>query len=171
MIQQITNNRSEKALTKKDFARITFASCLNFFHTNSMFSPWPFGLYYAVSYEWAKRVNSNSYQFQHCWGSTAGGTSASGISSSCNNIQTISYADVEAKDPDLICNNDGEERVCIECCYRKVGGNNSNISVKSKLGFFILEPITKKGIDNTTNNLFIYRVIITPKPGLFPGKN
>ncbi len=136
-----------------------------------MFSPWPFGLYYTVSCAWVKRVNSNSYQLQHYWGSTAGGTSVSEINSSCNNIQTISQADVEAKDPDLICNNDGEERVCIESCYRKVGGNNSNISVKSKLGFFILEPITKKGIDISTNNLFIYRVIITPKPGLFPGKN
>ena len=65
MLQQIGNTKTDKQLTKKDFANIAYASCLNFFHANSMFSPWPFGLYYSVSYEWVKRVNSKSYQFQH----------------------------------------------------------------------------------------------------------
>ena len=41
---------------------------------------------------------------------------------------------------------------------------------KSKLGFFILEPQLKKSWD-VSNNLFLYSLIITPKPGLFPGKN
>ena len=170
MLQQIANSRSEKALTKDDFARITFASCLNFFHTNSMFNPWPFGLYYSVSYEWVKRVNSNSYQFQHNYAYTKdeGNTSPMTMGKSCSAIKTISQAEVEAKNSDLVCDNDGEERVCIESCYRRKYDNSFD---KNQLGFFILTPKTHKGIDDTTNCLFTYQVVISPKPGLFPGKS
>lgn len=167
MVQQLGNSKSDKTLTKNDLARVTYASCLNFFHTNTMFNPWPFGIYYAVSYEWVKRINSNSYQFQHCYATTSASPSPLGMNRNCDSVKTITQADVEAKNPDLVCDKDGDERVCIECCYRKY---NKSFN-KNKLGFFILNPKTFKGIDGMTNNLFTYQVVITPKPGLFPGKN
>lgn len=168
MIQQLKNTKSDKQLTKEDFVRITFASCLNFFHTNTMFKPYPFGIYYSVSYEWVKRINSNSYQFQHNFAYTkAEATSPMTMTGICGSIQTIMQAAVEAKNPDQVCNKDGDERVCIEACYKQYD-NSFN---KSQLGFFILTPKTHKGIDDTTNCLFTYQVVTTPKPGLFPGKN
>ena len=38
MIQQIKNNKTDKQLTQNDLKRITCVSCLNFFHTNNLFS-------------------------------------------------------------------------------------------------------------------------------------
>ena len=61
--------------------------------------------------------------------------------------------------PDLVCNKDREERLCIVASYRKIGDFS-----KSKLGLFILEP---KEIDNY-QSIFMYKIVITPKPGLFP---
>ena len=167
MIQQVANNRSDKTLTKDDFGRIAWASCLNFFHTKSMCNPWSFGLYYAVSYVWVKRINSNSYQHQDCYATTSAGTSPMETNRNCGSVTTRTPAYVEAKSPDLVCEKDGDERVCVECCYRKI--NNS--FKKSQLGFFILTPKTYKSIDGMTNNFFTYRIVFTPKPGLFPAKN
>ncbi|MBQ7674714.1 MAG: hypothetical protein IJT36_09465, partial [Alphaproteobacteria bacterium] len=42
MVQHISNTRTDKQLTVNDLARISYASCLNLFHTNTMFNPWPF---------------------------------------------------------------------------------------------------------------------------------
>ncbi|MBQ7673933.1 MAG: hypothetical protein IJT36_05345 [Alphaproteobacteria bacterium] len=41
-IVQIANTRTDKQLTLNDLVRITYASCLNLFHTNTMFTPWIF---------------------------------------------------------------------------------------------------------------------------------
>ena len=38
MIQQLSNTRSDKQLTSTDLAHIVYASCLNLFHSNSVFS-------------------------------------------------------------------------------------------------------------------------------------
>ena len=162
MVQQIKNNTTDKQLIQKDFKIITFASCLNFFHTNTMFKPWPFGIYYSVSYEWVKRVNSFAYTKDD------GTTSPMTMGRKCGSITTITQAAVEAKNPDLVCDKDGEERVCIESCYRRRYDNSFD---KSQLGFFILTPKGHKGIDDGANLLFSHQVVITPKPGLFPGKN
>ena len=87
---------------------------------------------------------------------------------SCGAIKTISQAEVESKNPDLVCDNDGEERVCIESCYKRKYDNSFN---KNQLGFFILTSKAHKGIDDTTNCLFTYQLVISPKPGLFFGKS
>ncbi|MBQ7674540.1 MAG: hypothetical protein IJT36_08580 [Alphaproteobacteria bacterium] len=166
MIQQVSNTRTDKQLTSLDFARIAYASCLNLFHTNTMFKPWPLGIYYAVNFCWVKRIDNNSYQFQQCWGSLSVGTSPSEMNKLCGTVVTKTYAQIQAIHPNLICTKDEEERVCIECYYRKPPSGYN----KSKLGFFILEPQLKKSWD-VSNNLFLYSLIITPKPGLFPGKN
>ena len=165
MIQHVGNNRTDKALTKDDFGRIAWASCLNFFHTKSMCTPWPFKIYYAMVVDWVKRVNSNSYQFQLCYATTYRGTSPLTLNRDCESVKTITLAEVQEKDPELVCDKDGEEQVCIECCYR------SNIFDKSKLGFFILTPKPYKSLEYQTNNYFTYRMVFTPKPGLFPAKN
>ena len=71
MAQQLGNSKSDRTLTKNDLARVAYASCLSFFYTNTMFNPCPFGIYYALSYELMKRINSNSYRFQHCCATTS----------------------------------------------------------------------------------------------------
>ncbi|MBQ7672934.1 MAG: hypothetical protein IJT36_00135 [Alphaproteobacteria bacterium] len=160
IVQQISNTRTDKQLTQNDLARISYASCLNFFHTNSMFSPWPFGVYFAIDYEYVKRINSNSYQHQHCYGTTpmTGTPVLGGMNKHCDSIQTKTLTQIADIHPDLICNKDGEERLLISCSYRKKGHFK-----KSLLGFFILEPVGSR--------LFAYKIVITPKPGLFPGRN
>ena len=168
MLQQIKNTKSDKQLTKYDFGRIAYASCLNFFHTNSMFYPYPFGIYYDVDFFYVKKISSNEYQYQQCYGSTGNDcTSPSGMNMNCKSVSTKTQAQVEAMHPDLVCNNIGEERMLIECNYRRYSAEKFN---KSQLGFFILNPKTKKAHDGGTNNFFIYDLVITPKPGLFPGK-
>lgn len=167
MIQQIGNNKVNKQLTKKDFANIAFASSLNFFHTNTMFNPWPFGVYYVLACYWVKRVNSNSYQWQHCYGTGSTGISPAEMNQNCDSVTTKNLSQIEAAHPDLVCSKDGDERVLIEAIYRPASGFN-----KKKLGFFILEPkISRPDIVNNSNNAFIYYLVITPKPGLFPGTN
>lgn len=169
MLQHITNNRSDKQLTKRDFANISYASCLNFFHTNTMFNPWPFGVYCVLACYWVKRVNSNNYKWQHCYGTTSTkGTSPAGMNQACRSIVTKSLSQIEAMHPDLVCSKDGEERVLIEIIYRNATGFD-----KKKLGFFFLEPKVSKPdiVGDPHPNSFIYYLVITPKPGLFPARD
>ena len=165
LIQQISNTRTDKQLTKKDIGRIAYASCLNFFHTNSMFSPYSFGICYIAHLYYVKRVNSNTYQYQKSFGATDAGTTPDTLGWT-GSVSTKTLAQVEEIDKDLICGKDGDERVLIECCYRKA----ANTFNKNMLGLFILDPSTNRSIDGYTNNVFINRLIITPKPGLFPVK-
>ena len=50
MLQQLGNTRTDKQLTSSNLSRISYVSCLNFFHTNTMFKPWSLGIYYVVSF-------------------------------------------------------------------------------------------------------------------------
>lgn len=170
MIQQLTNTRSDKQLTKNDIGRIAYASCLNLFHTNSMFKPWPFGIAFSIDYYYVKRLN-NSYQYQYSWGSTdysSGTPSPKTMSKGCNDIVTKNQSEIEALHPDLICNKDGEERLLIFCCYRRMSFS------KSKIGLFLMEPKSVIGGVHTNHSFkdFLYQsMVITPKPGLFPVKS
>ena len=167
MLQQIKNTKSDKQLTKEDFGRIAYASCLNFFHTNTMFTPWPFGVFYDTTFAYVKKIDSGTYQYQMTWACTLEGTSPSGIYTQCGSVVTRTQAQVEAIHPDLVCNNIGEERVLISCYYRKhhIGFKN-----KGQLGFFILEPKTMTATNGRTAIFFMYDLVITPKPGFFPAK-
>ena len=166
MIQQIGNTRTDKRLTKKDIARITHASGLNFFHTNTMYNPWPFGIYYLIDCFYVKRINSNNYQYQEVWGSTTSAKTLNDMGSATS-VTTKTLAQVEAMCPDLICDKDGDERVLIEGNYRSKVADVSKFD-KSKLGFFLLKPKNTKGTDGSTRPLFLYKLVIVPKPGLFP---
>ena len=166
MLQQIANNRSNKQLTINDIRNITYASCLNFFHTNTMFNPWPFGISYIAHFYYVKRLSCDSYQLQKTFGGTDSGTSPNNMTKSGVNTSTITQAQVEAMHPDLICQKDGEERVLIFPVYRRTRTFNKN-----KLGFFIMNPPGVKAADNSTTNICVYHLVITPKPGLFPVKN
>ncbi len=67
----------------------------------------------------------------------------------------------------LICQDDGKEKLRICCTYR------SNGEVKRKLGFLIRQPKSFSAITPFTtalSALFVGKVVITPKPGLFPPK-
>ena len=169
MIQQITNTRSDKQLTKNDISRIVYASCLNLFHSNTMFSPFPFGICFSFDYFHIKRLNSDSYQYDDGWGSTESGGSPNTMSMQCNGTSTKNKSQIEKIHPDLVCDKDGDERVLIYCAYRRL--NNFN---KSKLGLFMMDPgyvVGGKHTGHVFKDFLYYSLIITPKPGLFPGKN
>ena len=74
IIQQLKNSSTEKQLSLADFAKITYAGCLNLFHTNSMFKPWPLGISFNVGYYWVKRENTDSYKYQNFYVATAKAT-------------------------------------------------------------------------------------------------
>ena len=173
MLQQISNNRTNKQITIKDIRNISYASCLNFFHTTTMFDQYPFGIYYVAHFYYVKRISSDSYQYQKSYGATDHSTSLENmkniVAGSGDGVSTIRSAQVEAMHPDLICQNDDEERVLIDCNYGKVNWGSEQFN-KSKLGFFILNPSNVKSVDGRTNNAFVYQLVITPKPGLFPVK-
>ena len=171
MIQQLGNTRTDKQLTIDDFARITYASGLNFFHTDTMFSH-AFGIYYLMYFFYVKRDSENSYQFQSGYTTTSPKESENTLINRLNRFadktatgKTKSY--IESIHSDLVCEKDGEERVLLECFYHKYGFN------KSKLGFFLLEPswgIAERAKHNARGNFF-YKLVIIPKPGLFPIKS
>ena len=165
MIQQIKNNKTDKQLTQNDLKRITYASGLNLFHTNTMFSYYAFGIKTVVEYHYAKRINANSYQYQMSWIATLNGSSPillNNIDYSVGSIQTRTMAQIEAKNTNLLSDTDGTERLFIRYFYRKSWAYD-----KRKLGFYILEP---RGLD-TMGDIFIFDLVITPKPGLFPVKS
>ncbi len=161
MIQQIKNTKSDKQLTKNDLYYVIYASCLNFFHNNTMFKPYPLGIYYCVDLHYVKREDSNSYQYYYYRFSTgAGGTTFStGMWSRLQSSGTKSSADIEKIHPHLLCSKNYDERLLILCAY---GTTVNTRPHRSKLGFFILNP-------NYYSN-FQYKLVITPKPGLFPAK-
>ena len=162
MIQNLGNTRTDKQLTTSDLARISFASCLNLFHTNTMFRPWPLGIYYGINYRYVKRLEANSYQYQHSWGSTSGGNKPTNIQKGADStMSTKTASQVQGIHPDLICYKDGEERLVVEVVYRRTSFD------KSKLGFLLMVP--KNSSDGS--NLLQYKFVITPKPGLFPVVN
>ena len=130
-----------------------------------MFNPWPFGIIYIAHFHYVKRLSSDSYQFQKTYAGTDRGTSPNNMDKSGVGTSTKTQAYVESLHPDLICQKDGEERVLIECVYRKASKFN-----KSKLGFFIMNPPNARSTDGYSN-ICIYKLVITPKPGLFPVKN
>ena len=146
MVQQLGNTRTNKQLTPEDFGRITFASGMNFFHGNTMFDPWPLGIYYVVDCFWVKRINNNNYQFQECAGSSARDGIPPAKMGRCYAVSTIDLATVKSMHPDLECNKDGEERVLVECTYKRKYKAAFN---KSQLGFFILNPQTTTSVDGS----------------------
>lgn len=170
IIQQVNNTKTDKQLTIKDLARITYASYLNFFHTNTMFNPWPFGIYFSMDYHFVKRINKDSYQYQLRYDTSGTGNSPNNTNMAIENMRTISLSLVKKLHPDLVCDKDGDEKLLLECCYKIM----TNFS-KTKLGFKILEPIStppRHGPDSYWGGgvLFLYDLVIMPKPGLFPAK-
>ena len=163
MVQHISNTRTDKQLTVNDLARISYASCLNLFHTNTMFNPWPFSIFFAIDFDYVKRVSENEYYYERNWGTTDSGDSPQNMfrGKDTHNTSNVKYtkSQVASIYPNLICNKDGEEKLLISCYYRNAPTGVDN----SKLGFFILNP--KIEFYN-----FVYHLIITPKPGLFPTK-
>lgn len=74
IIQQLKNSSTEKQLSLADFAKITYAGCLNLFHTNSMSKPWTLEISFNVGYYWVKRENTDSYKYQNFYVATAKAT-------------------------------------------------------------------------------------------------
>ena len=165
MVQHVTNTRTDKQLTKKDLARIAYASCLNIFHTNSMFDPWPLGISFVIDFDWIKKIDRDKYEMRRAWGSTETGNSPGNMYNGiAAEIEEMTLSQLVKKHPEYkplqsesFCYNNGDERLVISCYYRPKNFN------KSKLGLFLMNP-------SFGSYDFGYHLIITPKPGLFPVK-
>ncbi|MBQ7674330.1 MAG: hypothetical protein IJT36_07450 [Alphaproteobacteria bacterium] len=173
MIQQITNNRTDKQISMNDIRRMLYASCLNLFHTNSAFTPSPFGILLNVCLYHVKRISNDSYQFQAITVHTDHFRQMQyeNVADSIP-IRTWSYSRMIEKCPsldrsDMAIDKDGDEKLLIECFYVK----DSSYSNK-KLGFLILKPVFSSSTRYIVyRGNFAYRIVITPKPGLFPVEN
>ena len=163
MIQQVGNTKNSKQLTHSDIQRISYASCLNFFSTNKMFK-FQFGVYYSMNCYWVKRINNDNYQFQECYANTGSGIAPSEMSYAVFGTSSKTLKQIQEIHSDLICNKDGDERLIIECAYRWYG----KVQRKKELGFFILTPPLILGLNKNNPSAFLYQIVITPKPGLFP---
>ena len=175
MVQHVTNTRTDKQLTLSDLARISYASSLNLFHTNAMFSPYPLGIYYLVQFRYAKKTDNGNYQYQYCNITTGRGITPTtsifdGMNKSILSSSSQTPSTIEAIHPDLVCDKVGEERLLIRCYYHVPIGRDELF--KSQLGFHILKPsIGVGGNFLGKKESFIYELVITPKPGLFPVRN
>lgn len=132
-----------------------------------MFNPWPLGIAYIMAMVYVKRLSSNNYQVQVALSHTFDGRSPSKMLCISALKDNISQAMVRTANPDLVCNNDGEEKLLIRCEYSKK-------DIK-KLGFLIMKPkdyIVRYCHSIQTSSIIFddNKVVITPKPGLFPAK-
>ena len=174
MVQHVTNTHTDKQLTLSDLARISYASSLNLFHTNAMFSPYPLGIYFLTHYLYVKKNDNGNYQHQVCSITTGRGKPAvnslfDGMNKAMNS-STKTPSEIEAIHPDLVCDKVGEERLLIRCYYHVPIGRDELF--KSQLGFHILKPsIGVGGNFLGKKESFIYELVISPKPGLFPVKD
>ena len=123
-------------------ARIVYARFLNFFHTLTMFLPYPFGIYYLVHFCNVKKMSNGNYQYQHILITTGKGGKPHPVNAmfcSFGSVETKTSALIEEIHQDLVCYNSGEEHLFINCWYA-----NSSVNLypynKSKLGLFLLEP-------------------------------
>ena len=169
MIQQITNTRTNKQLTIDDLGRIAFVSCLNFFHTNSMFKPCPFGIRPSIRTYYVKRINKNEYQLQICYANTAVTDNTSAplqMDKNCGKLTTQTLSQIQELHPDLSSDKNGDERVLIIYFYYPFYFD------KSKLGLFLLYPkpayLSWTSSSDIILGNFVYNLVISPKPGLFP---
>ncbi|MBR1734029.1 MAG: pilus assembly protein [Alphaproteobacteria bacterium] len=176
MCQNVCNNRDSKQLTITDLKRITYASCLNFFHNQTMFSPWPFGMYYSIIWIYVKRNSSNNYRYQTYITNTYSGSTPTDLNHTTTSLTTKTETEIKSIHADLVCENDGDERVMVWVYYDfntlNMYFDKSTYVEKSNLGLFILplkvyisEP---SSFPPVVNAYFKYQVIFTPKPGRFP---
>lgn len=149
-----------------------YVCCYNLFHTNTMYSPWPLGLEPNIYWIYAKRINANEYQcqFNRIYHTHSYSASSINMNNCFGSLHTKTPAQLQAISPDLICDNDGDERVLVWAFYLPYTDWN-----KMKMGFFIL-PIAKTSYTANDTSVsvgvnFQYKVVFTPKPGLFPVKN
>ena len=168
MIQQITNTRLDKQLTHNDMKRIVYASCFNFFHTNSMFSPYPFGIFYDVYLYYVRKTSDDQYYYQYIRTDTGHGgriPMKDGMESG-GTTATKTKAEIIELHPDLVCNKIGDEKLLIIPTYN---ATTYTRFTKQKLGLFLLEPKFRQ-FTQPSYGSFYYKLVITPKPGLFPVK-
>ena len=163
IFQQVTNNRLDKQIKLNDIKRIAYASCLNLFHTNTMFKPHPLGVSYHMYCQYIKRISHDKYQLQYFF-SDANGPAPVGESGYIWSIESRSAFEIKSIHPDLLCDNDGDERVLINCWY--------GVFDSKKIGLFVLKPVQgSNGFLLNNKGSFSAVIIITPKPGLFPAAN
>ena len=158
MIQQISNTRSNKQISDQDITHIAYASHLNLFGTSPLF-----GITMKVCLFYVKKVGNDSYQYQ------ASAMGSENIVDINRTTRTQNYSAMIAKcpslnHPDMLIENIGDEKLLIECLYYK-----SSSYSKNKLGFFIISPkFGGMSRYSSYRGNFAYRIVITPKPGLFP---
>ena len=173
MIQHLSNLRTDKQLTVDDMKRIFYACSLNLFNNLGMFKPHSLGIFPNICFYYVMRKGSDSYYYQTGLLKADGGDNG-GIIAGVGYLiaaRTVSYSAMISKcpsldNPDMVLDKGGDSKLLIEYFY----GASSSFD-KNKLGFFILTP--KLGNNSRYGSYrgnFAYRLVITPKPGLFPVK-
>ena len=163
--------RENKQITLTDITRIGYASGLNFFtNSENRFTPFLHGIYYTLIGYYVKRISSNSYYVQSFYTTSSSGNYWGNTGRNCDSsASTKSLSEIEDIDKSLVCDKDEDERVVIEYAYRRVNWGNSQYK-KHKLGLFLINPPIRTSIDKRPNDFFNYRIIFTPKSGIFPVK-
>lgn len=159
MLQNITNTRRDKHIQIKDLKQIAFSSCLNFFHTDSMFNPWPFGLSWYVKMIYVKKTGNSEYkafQFEIDTGETNYKT-IDEISCVCSELTNLT--DPTTIDKEMVFYNVNDEKLFINVAFKsKDTSREVGIFNKSRLGLYML---------SIQNDTFTHNFVYTPKPGLF----
>ncbi len=126
--------------------------------------PWPLGICYYVHFSHAKRISANEYQISDSYWCIYNATTFK-AELAYSNLVTRTKDHLQKRAPELICQNDGEEKLGIYCTYRPKGN-------KKNLRFLIRQPMTFPFATLLIgfSALFVGTVVITPKPGLFPLK-
>ena len=168
MVQQIGNTKENKQITLNNIARIAYTSGLNFFiNPEEIFYPFLRGIYYTLIGYYVKRISSNSYYIQSYYSTSSLGKYWNNSRKGCSQITSKSSTEIKTVDKNLLCDKDEDEKVVLEYSYRRINRSDTPYN-KHKLGLFLIDPPIRTSIDKLSNDFFNYRIVFTPKPGLFP---
>lgn len=154
MIQNVTNTRTDKTLTKNDFRQITFASSLNLFLNDTVFTG-SRGTTYRLTIKYGKRTASG-YEGLTIVCNTANANKVSSIAysgaSSTTNNSGISLA------------SEGDEGMSVTAELIPAGSTSYN---PTKMGFFNfkINSFVNASMPAIRSN-FKYEVKLTPKPDI-----
>lgn len=153
MIQNITNTRSSKALTKADLRQITFASSLNIFLNNSVFTG-DRGATYRLTIKYGKRTSSG-YE----------GITITCSTANASKVSTITYSGVTStsNNSGITLPYEGDEGMSVTAELIPTSSTYDN----TKLGFFNfrIKAFANASMPVLSKN-FKYEVKLTPKPDI-----
>lgn len=156
MLQNYGNVKNTKELTIDSMKSLIVVSAYNFFHTGSMFYPYPFGLSWAGTISYVKKLSADSYYLQqYNLDTNIGDTDSRNLPrladritctrSSGKNINTIQLLDISE---DLAIDKVNGEKIVIDVAFKAVGDKGD-----SPIGAMFGGNVpTENNQQNTTTN-------------------